>query len=442
MKLSIIQILLIALFLVTACETTKTTLETKQKVFQSTTFRNIKVFESSSGLGPCEPSIYINPKNTDNIVAGSVINFTHNSFDGGKTWNTKELNSSMGIWGDPCVIADNTGAFYYFHLSDPEGKKWQSSTILDRIVVQRSDDGGRTWNDGSSIGFNKPKQQDKEWAAAHPKTGELYVTWTEFDKYDSDNPNDKSRILFSKSSDKGNTWSNAFAINEIDGNCLDDDLTVEGAVPAISNKGTIYVAWAYNDKIYFDKSEDNGITWLKKDVVVANQPGGWKQNIPGIGRSNGMPVTCVDNSDSKFAGTVYVNWTDQRNGTDNTDVFIASSKDGGVHWSPPVKVNNDATATHQFLTWMSVDPVTGYIYVIYYDRSAYTDNRTDVTMAISFDGGKTFNSKIISEKPFIPNGNVFFGDYNNINAFNNIVRPIWTRVDGFTLSIWTALINL
>ena len=441
MKHWFFQLFGILILCLAGCETTKTITESKQKAFQKTEFNNIKIFEASVGLGPCEPSISINPLNKDNLVVGSVINYAHYSIDGGRNWATQRLSSTLGIWGDPCIVADNEGSFYYFHLSDPEGTQWQSNRILDRIVVQRSDDGGKTWNDGSSIGLNSPKQQDKEWAAVHPKTGELVVTWTEFDKYDSKNPDDKSRILFSKSSDKGTTWSQPKAINQFEGNSLDNDLTVEGAVPAIANNGTIYVAWAYNSKIYFDRSNDGGETWLDKDIVVARQPGGWTQNIPGLGRTNGMPVTGVDNSNSKFAGTVYVNWTDQRNGSDNTDVFITSSTDGGLTWSAPLKVNNDTTRTHQFLTWMSIDPATGFIYIIYYDRSAYTDTKTDVTLAISYDGGKTFTSKVISEKPFLPNKDVFFGDYNHIQAYNNRVRPVWTRVDGRKLSVWTALMD-
>jgi hypothetical protein len=37
---------------------------------------------------------------------------------------------------------------------------------------------------------------------------------------------------------------------------------------------------------------------------------------------------------------------------------------------------------------------------------------------------------------------IFFGDYNNIVAQDNVVRPIWTRLDGDKLSIKTAIINL
>ena len=65
-----------------------------------------------------------------------------------------------------------------------------------------------------------------------------------------------------------------------------------------------------------------------------------------------------------------------------------------------------------------------------------------MVLSYSKDGGTSFTSKTISESPFIPMNDVFFGDYNNISAFDGIVRPIWTRYENNKLSIWTALINM
>lgn len=417
--------------------------QNKISTAEISSFKNVKIFEQKSGqsMGPSEPSIFINPKNTNNIVVGSIIDFVHSSFDGGKTWKTNHIKSSMGVWGDPSITADNKGNFYYAHLSDPDGTNWSSDKILDRMVVQKSTDGGKTWSDGAAVGMNSPKQQDKEWLTVNPFNNEIYLTWTEFDRYNSQNPNDKSRILFSKSVNDGLTWSKPIKLSQFEGNTLDDDKTVEGAVPSVGPNGEIFVAWSFDDKIYFDKSMDGGLTWLKKDIVVCDQPGGWNFEVPGLNRTNGMPITGVDISKSKFKGTIYINFSDQRNGENDTDIFIVKSTDGGDHWSSPKRINQDKTKTHQFLTWMSVDPKTGFIYVLYYDKSKYTNALTDVVLAISTNGGESFTNTIISEKPFETNENIFFGDYSNINAFNGIVRPVWTQQDKGTLSIWTALIK-
>jgi len=431
--------ILITFSLIVSCKSTNTTITNKFVVY-----KNIKIYEqmNPTTLGPCEPSIFINPKNTNNIVAGSILNYAHHSFDGGNTWDTKSLKSTYGVFGDPCIVADNDGSFYYFHLSDPDGTNWRSNKILDRMVVQKSTNGGKIWSSGIGIGKNdSPKQQDKEWATVNPFNNEIYLTWTEFDKYGSDDENHKSRILFSKSSDAGDSWSNAVTLSEIEGNAIDDNKTVEGAVPAVGPNGEIYVSWSMNEKIYFDKSVDGGITWLKKDIIAANQPNGWTFNVPGLSRVNGMPVTCVDISSSKFNGTIYINFSDQRNGSDDTDIFLVKSIDNGTTWSNPMRVNTDNTKTHQFLTWMSVDPKTGFIYIVFYDRSMYNNTQTDVVLAVSKDGGNSFSSNTISESPFTPNPKVFFGDYNNINTYNGIVRPIWTRYANGKLSVWTCLID-
>ena len=170
-------------------------------------------------------------------------------------------------------------------------------------------------------------------------------------------------------------------------------------------------------------------------------PTGWDYEIPGITRANGLPITVCDLSDGPNKGTIYINWSDQRNGSNDTDVWLSKSTDGGDTWTPPVRVNDDAPGKHQFFTWMAIDQVTGYLYFVFYDRRNYNDITTDVFLAMSKDGGVTFINRQISESPFVPNDGVFFGDYTNITAHNGIVRPIWTRLHNGELSIWTLLTN-
>ena len=135
-------------------------------------------------------------------------------------------------------------------------------------------------------------------------------------------------------------------------------------------------------------------------------------------------------------------WADKQNGNNNSDIYFSSSMDRGSSWSTPMRVNDDETETHQFLPWMSVDPITGFIYVVFYDRRNHEDNSTDVYLAYSKDAGQTWVNERISEEAFSPNNLVFFGDYNNISAYNGVVRPIWTRLEKYKLSVWTALINI
>ncbi len=400
-------------------------------------YQNVMISDVSA---PEEPSITMNFRNPDLLMAGANLRSYYFSEDGGLTWTRGDLFSNQhGVYGDPCLITDTAGNFYYFHLSNPPSGQ---GNWLDRIVCQRYDADTHTWNDGSAIGLNPSKDQDKEWAVVDSSTNTIYVTWTQFDEYGSSDPNDHSNILFSKSDDLGETWSTPLQINEVPGDCLDSDNTVEGAVPAVGPNGEIYVAWAGPLGIVFDRSTDGGQTWLDNDIFVSDQPGGWDYEVPGIYRCNGLPVTCCDISDSPYRGTIYVNWTDQRNGSDDTDVWIAKSTDGGDTWSAPIRVNDDSPGRQQFFSWMTVDNATGAVYVVFYDRRNYIDNHTDVYLARSTDGGETFENIKISDSPFNPVSYVFFGDYTNITAYNNIIHPIWTRADITSLSVWTAIVDL
>jgi hypothetical protein len=396
---------------------------------------NIIVGGKINSTEPEEPSIAINPRNTNEIVVGANGPNYYISSDTGRTWTHGILQSSLGVLCDPCIAVDTTGAFYYFHLTDIP-TYWS-----DRVVCQKLDSIDGNWSDGTYTGLNGTKFQDKEWATVDPNNNYIYVTWTQFDQYGSTNPGHFSNIRFSRSTDGGDTWSTAKIINQYPGDCLDDDNTVEGAVPAVGPNGEIYVAWGGPLGIVFDKSLDYGETWLDNDIFVANLPGGWAFDIPGIYRCNGMPVTICDISGGPHHGNIYVNWSDQRNGTDDTDIWLSKSTDGGNTWCNPIRVNDDPPGKHQFFTWMAIDQTNGYVYIVFYDRRNQSNNLTDVYLAVSKDGGETFINYKISESLFNPTNSVFFGDYINIAAHNNVIRPIWVRLDNYDLSLWTAIIN-
>jgi hypothetical protein len=358
---------------------------------------------------PREPSIIMNPNNTEELYVGINGDRVFYSMDGGYSWTMQTLVSTYGENCDPVMLCDTAGAFYFFHLSDPQG----SPFTLDRIVCQKTNNIGGQWNNGSYTGLNNPKQQDKEWAVVDRVNNYIYVTWTQFYEYGSSNPDCKTDIMFSSSFDAGMTWSFAKKINEISGDCMDYDNTVEGAVPAVGPNGEIYVSWAGPAGLVFDRSLDQGTTWLDNDIFISDIGGGWDYDIPGLNRANGFPFTVCDLSGGPNNGTIYINWSDQRNGPDDTDIWLVKSTDGGDSWSQPIRVNDDPPGRQQFLTCMTIDQVTGYLYFVFYDRRNYEPESlsTDVYLACSKDGGQTFSNFKISEEPFVPMENYFFGDY-------------------------------
>ncbi len=404
--------------------------------------QNIMIFEESEGsYPPCEPSIWIDPSDPSKVVAGAVLDQVAVSSDSGKTWERSNLTSRFGVYGDPCIISDEKGRFYYFHLSDPEGKGWASNALLDRIVVQRMKRFGKRWDKGWSIGLEAPKDQDKEWAVWDPINQRLIVTWTQFDAYGSKAENCESNILYSTSKN-GKRWTDPVDISTIPGNCIDNSGTNEGAVPAVLINGDACVAWSLDGNIHFasiaDRDPKNPIV---TETIAVKGEANWTFDIPGLGRANGMPITVVDHSDGPHRGSIYINWADQRNGKDDTDVWVVRSEDKGQTWSAPIRVNDDSQGSHQFFTWMAIDQSTGYLYTVFYDRRHYNNEQTDVVLATSKDGGLTWENRVISESPFTPEEGIFFGDYNNISAANGVIRPIWTRYENGKLSVWTALIQ-
>ena len=266
------------------------------------------------------------------------------------------------------------------------------------------------------------------------------TSWNEDDKYGSYLPKDSSRIFFSKSTDHGAKWCNRVRVDDWGGDCVDSSNTVEGAVTAAGPNGTIYIVWAGHDSIYFDKSTDGGNSFGHEKAITA-QPGGWDFVIPGIFRANGFPMIVSDlNPQSQFYGRLYVMWSDQRrNGI--TDVYSKYSGDGGITWSNPLRVNNDSAMNHHFFPSMTIDPVTGHLFLVFYDRRHYLDSETDVYLARSTDGGASFDNTRISQSIFSPDSGVFFGDYIHIAAYNRKVFPIWMRMDDSALSVWTAIVQ-
>jgi hypothetical protein len=385
---------------------------------------------------PNEVSIALDFKNPKYLVAGANLNNVYTSSDTGRTWANSRLFSKYTVYGDPCIISDYKGNFYYFHLSD-----YKNGTWIDRIVAQKSKNKGKKWKLDTFIGKNGKKAQDKEWAVVDKQNGNIYVTWTQFDKYESKLPEDKSLILFSKSVDGGKAWTNPQILSKYAGDCIDDDNTVEGAVPCIGINGEINVAWAGPKGLVFNQSKNQGESWLSEEKVVCEIPDGWTYEIDSIFRCNGLPITACDLSNGNHRGTIYINWSDQRNGVNNTDVWLVKSVDNGLTWSKPIKVNNDQGQSQQFMSWFTIDQSNGRLYCVFYDRRNYKDAQTDVYLAYSDNGGESFTNIKVNEKPFLPSKGVFFGDYINIVAQDNIVRPIWMSLHKNKMAVWIALID-
>jgi hypothetical protein len=214
-----------------------------------------------------------------------------------------------------------------------------------------------------------------------------------------------------------------------------------GAIPAVGPNGEVYVVWAGPQGLVFDRSTDGGFKF-GIDRVISDMPGGWDVAIKGLGRANGLPMTCVDLSAGKDRGSIYVNWIDVRNG--DPDVFLIASRDGGATWSKPLRVNDDpqGNGKEQFFTWMAVDPADGAVNIAFYDRRGQDGTRTGLTLARSTDGGRTFVNHRINQPPFECKTGTFFGDYLGIDAHGGRVVTMYMHyIDARKLALSAAVFD-
>ena len=381
-----------------------------------------------------EPGIAVNPRNPAQIVgvfqgpARAVY-----STDSGATFKMAEgtIPPDWRSAGDVSVTFDNQGAAYLSYLVfDRLGSTsyWRHGAGRNGIYVRRSPDGGATWEREPSpvrvwYNGNEPGMQYEDmpriFADNSPKSphlGSLYIGWIEWQI-------DKSIMLFSRSSDHGKTWSPPIRISTQAGMPRDDNGDVVGFHGVVDADGTIYAVWNWGLNIVMATSRDGGKTFAPSRVVqqVGAPYFGGTGAVPGLGRVFGFPQVGVHRN------YVYVAWSDFRNG--DIDVFVAASHDKGRTWSAPVRATTDSlhSGRDQFFQFLAVDPMSGDVYMQFYDRrDDPADRKTAFTLARSTDGGRMFTNYAWTDAAF-EGRNAFLGDYTWLTAYDGRVYGIWAE---------------
>ncbi len=404
---------------------------------------------------PAEASVAINPTNPEHVIATFIqstppgqqprsTNWGYVSTDGGLTWTgAMAANASRRVQGDDVIAFGRDGTAFHTYIAFDGIRVDRPEVAATGIWVRRTRD-GVTWDPAvpviDHINTVMPFE-DKPWtivdrAVDSPHRGNVYVAWTRFDVYGSDDPAHRSAIWFARSRDGGRSFQPPARISDDTGDAKDGDGTLEGAVPAVGPRGEVYVVWAGPKGLSFDRSDDGGWTF-GTDKVLSPLTGGWDIPVPGVERHNGMPVTAVDLSSGPNKGSLYVNFIDERNG--DTDVFLLASRDGGRTWAAPVRVNDDPKGAAQMFTWMAVDPADGSVNVVFHDRRGLTGTMTGVTLARSVDGGRTFVNHRVPVEPFdCCAASSFVGDYNGLDAYNGRVVAVFPVITGAQQRIMAA----
>lgn len=379
-----------------------------------------------------EPGVAVNPQNPQEVVAVfQYIAQAAYSTDAGRTWKLASgvPAANYAMSGDVSTVFDNKGHALICYISfDKLGTMnyWAHGATRNGIFVRRSLDGGANWEPELRTVVAEPSQpgipfEDKPYLVADtgrrsPYAGNLYIGWTRWTLTDS-------RMLFSRSTDDGVTWSAAIEIAQLRGLPRDDNGALEGFDGAVGPDGTLYAVWAVTDHIVFTESHDGGKIFSRTREIVSTAPTMF--DLEGMERANGFPQIALDPRGGHKGGPIYVTWSDYRNG--DVDVFCIVSKDHGRTWSAPIRVNNDPVhdGTDQFFQWLAVDPVSGAVNVAFYDRREDPGDRLQtVSLARSTDSGRHFSNFAWTKAPFNPQG-VFMGDYLGLAAWGNRVYGAW-----------------
>ena len=150
-----------------------------------------------------------------------------------------------------------------------------------------------------------------------------------------------------------------------------------------------------------------------------------------------------DRTGGAHAGRVSMVYTAEHpNESDNTDVYVRHSDDGGATWSPATRVNDDRSLNSQFLPKISLDPTSGDLAVVWYDSrndlgsggSGDTDGipNDDAQFwgAFSTDGATSFTPNIpisagTSNSHDSGNG-IDYGDYSGLSFYGGLAHPAWS----------------
>lgn len=385
-------------------------------------------YQVSTNNGFAETDIAVNPRDVNNFVASDnrVTGFSgtpwvYYTTNGGVTWGNTAIASNQG---DPVFCADSLGNFYCAVLSSG-------------IRLLKSTDKGVTWTNLGNIVNNS--NADKEWIAADqtggPYQNHVYMAYVNFATGAS--------VDFHRSTNNGASWS--FVGN------MGTGTPNPGPDVAVGPGGRVYLAW-YNGGTLVRVSTDGGASFNPSvQASFHSTPG----SVNGSGRNvlktdirvNGMPHIAVDMSSTSRRGYVYNLYATNPPGPDAADIYCTRSTDGGVTWSSgsPVRVNDDAAFTDQWMCDVSVD-LQGRVWAMWWDsRNDEASNMmTETYGAVSTDGGLTFTNFKISNQNFNPAAikifqganHYYLGDYQGI-AGRNITFPFYTGQNN-TLQDFTA----
>lgn len=436
--------------------------------------------------GPAaEVSLAVNPNDPLNLVGGSkdftlgedrpcseynVWSGVYWTKDGGHSWHHDLLPGHPGddrrtalsaydCGSDPVVVFGPDGTVYYvsIHVSlDTEGQGpvvpqlgpvYGYPVENASIAVTRSTDGGETWEDPVILGHKDAGEGifDKEWAAVDPTTGQVYVSYID---------TGDGVFYVQRSDDGGVTWTDPIQVFEWGDGVMAPDGGQFGQLEVAPDGTVHFTYWGYGgpdaSAIYHRSSTDGGQSWSQAHQVATFVPL-LDLEFTHKYRIVPNPDLAVDRED----GTLYVAFASPA--TDgvrpqppqNTDIYVASSTDGGQTWADPVRVNDDLVGpqNEQWMATAEVGP-DGTVHVTWLDyRDDPEGQWAYVYYAYSQDEGQTWSTNArVSDVPFDGTGGYHqsgsgtIGDYMGLAVSELAVHPFWADTRHDRNDVFAAII--
>ncbi len=384
--------------------------------------------ENSVFVSPLDNLLVINSNNSSQNPLGSFYGANAlESDDGGLSWGGTVQGAGGYNSGDPVALIGLDGSYYIGFISESGGQ-----------AVGKSTDGGATYTvyNVANAGGGGLLDKNHLWIDNNPTSpfeGTLYDAWTDFyGAFDSD-------IGFSRSINGGVNWSAPINVSS----AVNAGSHCQGVNINSGPYGEVYVIWAIYDtwpqdetSIGMARSFDGGATFGPATRIISNIRGIRSSGISKNMRNNSFPSMAVDISGGEFNGNIYIVWSNIGvpgiNTGSDVDVYMIRSEDQGVTWSAPIRVNQDPTGlgSEHYFPWITCDPETGDLSVIFYDDRNVGGNQCEVYCANSYDGGVTWEDFKVSDVAFTPTpipglADGYMGDYIGINARGGWVYPTW-----------------
>lgn len=313
------------------------------------------------------------------------------SKDGGVSWgkNVAIANNGGDFVGDPAAAIDAGGVIYAV---------CQQYADNGQIRMMTSSDGGDTWSSIRSI----QAAPDKPWAGGGAKSGTVFVSWL------------GNAAGIKRSTDGGQNFGPIEPLGNI----------IHGTAIVASTSGLVHVPYNLDsdrNQLRYVRSSDGGDSWDEPRDLIRDMGGFCFDCKP-----RQHPI--VGAASDPTGKLVAITWTSEMDGGEgDDDVWLMYSKDGGDTWTKPLRVNDNATPSRQFQSWVAVD-ACGRVHVAWTDLR---NGKNEVWYARSADPEKGFEPNLqITDGSGSANTD-FLGDYKGLAIVGSDVLAVWqdTRRD-------------